>query len=138
MAWRDEALAAARSRQWKEIWRARGDFSEPGLGYPWSWVVARWLDGDAATVESLADSTGAAVELAGFLTALQRFTPEEDVHEHLTARSLPSRDRATRAAIGKAAGAFDPRASTTSPRPRPSRTSPPADPPRPRAFRLSG
>ena len=48
---------------------------EPDFGYPWPWAVSRWLDGEVATVEALADSPQAAVELAEFLTALQRFAP---------------------------------------------------------------
>ncbi|MER6951199.1 aminoglycoside phosphotransferase family protein [Nonomuraea sp. NPDC000554] len=76
---------------------------EPGFGYPWPWAVSRWLDGEVATVEALADSAETAVELAEFLTALQRFTPgdipPEDAREDLTARPLTDRDDATRAAI---------------------------------------
>ncbi|MFF4249631.1 aminoglycoside phosphotransferase family protein [Streptomyces sp. NPDC001663] len=84
---------------------------EPGFGYPWPWSVSRWLDGEVATVEALADSCVAAVELAEFLVALQRFTPEaipvEDARAELTAGSLADRDRATRAAIAQVDGAFD-------------------------------
>ncbi|MFI6932115.1 aminoglycoside phosphotransferase family protein [Streptomyces sp. NPDC050287] len=43
----------------------------PGEGYPYPWSVYRWLEGDTATTESLADPVQAARELAGFLTALQ-------------------------------------------------------------------
>ncbi|MEV6973210.1 aminoglycoside phosphotransferase family protein [Kitasatospora sp. NPDC093806] len=83
----------------------------PDFGYPWPWAVSRWLDGEAATVEALADSSEAAVELAGFLHALQRFEPEEiparAAREDLTARPLAARDRATRAAIARVDGVFD-------------------------------
>ncbi|MER5324125.1 aminoglycoside phosphotransferase family protein [Streptosporangium roseum] len=89
---------------------------EPGFDYPWRWAVSRWLDGEVATVEALADSSGAAVELAGFLTALQRFAPEEiaavEAREDLTIRPLADRDRATRAAIAKVDGLFDTAAMT--------------------------
>ncbi|MER5223544.1 aminoglycoside phosphotransferase family protein [Streptomyces flaveus] len=89
---------------------------EPDFGYPWPWAVSRWLDGEVATVEALADSYEAAVELAGFLTALQRFSPEEipaeGAREDLTARPLVARDRATRAAIAEVDGAFDTAAMT--------------------------
>ncbi|WP_408055701.1 aminoglycoside phosphotransferase family protein [Streptomyces apricus] len=47
----------------------------PGFGYPWPWAVSRWLEGEVATVEALADPCATAVELARFLTALQRFAP---------------------------------------------------------------
>ncbi|WP_406242851.1 aminoglycoside phosphotransferase family protein [Streptomyces anulatus] len=84
---------------------------EPAFGYPWPWAVSRWLDGEVATVEMLADSSQAAVELAEFLTALQRFAPGAiaagDAGKDLTAWPLADRDSATRAAIEKAGGAFD-------------------------------
>ncbi|WP_190133914.1 aminoglycoside phosphotransferase family protein [Streptomyces longispororuber] len=84
---------------------------QPDFGYPWPWAVSRWLDGQVATVEALADSRAAAVALAGFLTALRRCTPE-DVPERpttgdLAMRPLADRDRATRAAIADVDGVFD-------------------------------
>ncbi|MFD8275376.1 aminoglycoside phosphotransferase family protein [Streptomyces flaveolus] len=89
---------------------------EPGLGYPWPWAVSRWLEGEVATVEALADSTGAAVALARFLAALQRFAPEDlpadDIGEDLAGRPLADRDRATRAAIAQVDGVFDAAAMT--------------------------
>ncbi|MFF5078305.1 aminoglycoside phosphotransferase family protein [Actinoplanes sp. NPDC000266] len=76
----------------------------PGLGYPWHWSVARWLDGEVATPD-LADSREAAETLAGFLLALQRFpldgAPRGDED------SLPERDAETRRAIASVAGVFD-------------------------------
>ncbi|WP_328936489.1 aminoglycoside phosphotransferase family protein [Streptomyces tauricus] len=84
---------------------------EPGFGYPWPWAVSRWLDGEVATVDALADSSEAAVELAAFLLALQRFEPEDmcalAVREDLTVGPLAARDRATRAAIAEVDAAFD-------------------------------
>ncbi|MFH0176505.1 aminoglycoside phosphotransferase family protein [Streptomyces cacaoi] len=89
---------------------------EPDFGYPWPWAVSRWLDGEVATAESLADSSRAAVRLAEFLTALQAFVPGdflvEDAHEDLTGRPLADRDRATRAAIAEVDGTFDAAAMT--------------------------
>jgi aminoglycoside phosphotransferase (APT) family kinase protein len=89
---------------------------EPDFDYPWPWAVSRWLDGEVATVEALADSSRAAVELAEFLTALQQFVPEdiqvENARDDLTVRPLADRDRATRAAIAKVDGAFDAAAMT--------------------------
>ncbi|MFE7189318.1 aminoglycoside phosphotransferase family protein [Kitasatospora sp. NPDC057541] len=89
---------------------------KPDFGYPWPWAVSRWLDGEVATVEALAHSSEAAVELAGFLIALQQFEPEEipvrGARADLTVRPLVARDRATRAAIAKVDGAFDTAAMT--------------------------
>jgi aminoglycoside phosphotransferase (APT) family kinase protein len=51
---------------------ARG---EPGEGYPYSWSVLRWLDGEPASPAGIADLTGFATALAGFLAALGRIDP---------------------------------------------------------------
>ncbi|MDI6413241.1 aminoglycoside phosphotransferase family protein [Streptomyces albus] len=89
---------------------------EPGSGYPWPWAVARWLDGEVATVEALAGSSRTAVRLAEFLTALQAFVPADfpagDVPGELAGQQLADRDRATRAAIAEAGDAFDAAAMT--------------------------
>ncbi|MGW3116459.1 phosphotransferase [Streptomyces sp. NPDC001107] len=44
-------------------------------GYPWPWSVHRWLVGETATAEALADPVGAALDLAEFITALQAVDP---------------------------------------------------------------
>lgn len=83
---------------------------EPGFDYPWRWAVSRWLDGEVATTEALADSSETAYELAEFLTALQRCTPEgliDDACDDLLARPLADRDGATRAAIAEVDNVFD-------------------------------
>ncbi|MEV6738948.1 aminoglycoside phosphotransferase family protein [Streptomyces sp. NPDC051104] len=48
---------------------------EPGEGYPYPWSVYRWLDGETAAPERLADPRRTALELAAFLTALQAIDP---------------------------------------------------------------
>ncbi|MGN9787151.1 aminoglycoside phosphotransferase family protein [Nonomuraea sp. ZG12] len=86
---------------------------EPDFGYPWRWAVSGWLEGEVATVEALADSSSAAVELAAFLAALQRFTSADvPAVEALTGPPLTDRDRATRAAIAEVGGVFDATAMT--------------------------
>jgi len=84
---------------------------EPGFGYPWPWLVSRWLDGQVATAEALADSAEAAAELAGFLTALHRFAPMEVLAlatgDDLRTSPLADRDQATRIAIAAVDGVFD-------------------------------
>jgi aminoglycoside phosphotransferase (APT) family kinase protein len=47
----------------------------PGEGYPWQWSVYRWLDGEIASAERIADLRAFATALAHFLTALQRIDP---------------------------------------------------------------
>lgn len=89
---------------------------EPDFGYPWPWAVSRWLDGEVATVEALANSSRVAVQLAQFLTALHRFAavdiPAQDAREDLSVRPLAERDQATRAAIAEVDGVFDAAAMT--------------------------
>ncbi|WP_411081859.1 aminoglycoside phosphotransferase family protein [Streptomyces sp. cmx-18-6] len=84
---------------------------EPDLGYPWPWSVARWLEGEAANAEALADSSEAATRLARFLTALQGFAPEDlpagDARAGLATQVLAVRDHETRAAVMKLDGVFD-------------------------------
>ena len=43
----------------------------PAEGYPWPWSVYRWLDGETATIERIADLEAFAIDLADFLVALQ-------------------------------------------------------------------
>jgi aminoglycoside phosphotransferase (APT) family kinase protein len=83
----------------------------PGFGYPWPWAICRWLEGEVATVDALAESREAAVALAGFLGALQRY-PALDA-PHGDGRRLADRDDATRAAIVQVAGIFDAAALTS-------------------------
>lgn len=89
---------------------------EPDFGYPWPWAVSRWLDGEVATVEALADSAQGAIELAHFLAALQRYAPEgvpaENTREDLTGPPLSARDHETRLAIARVDGTFDATAMT--------------------------
>ncbi|MFJ3305350.1 aminoglycoside phosphotransferase family protein [Streptomyces sp. NPDC086549] len=44
---------------------------EPGEDYPYPWSVYRWLEGETATTDGLADPVRAALDLAGFIDALQ-------------------------------------------------------------------
>ena len=47
----------------------------PGAGYPWSWSVYRWLDGQPVSTADLSDLTELAVTLASFLVCLQQIDP---------------------------------------------------------------
>src|SRR5262245_26724031 len=49
---------------------------EPGAGYPWTWSVYRWLDGENAIDAPFADVSQAAVDLAALLEALHRVDPD--------------------------------------------------------------
>lgn len=48
---------------------------DPALGYPWHWSIYRWLEGEVATIERIADLRQFALSLAEFLLALQRTDP---------------------------------------------------------------
>ena len=48
---------------------------EPGAGYPWTWSVYRWLDGENAIEAPPADLARAAVDLAALLAGLQGVDP---------------------------------------------------------------
>jgi aminoglycoside phosphotransferase (APT) family kinase protein len=82
----------------------------PGEGYPFTWSVYRWLPGATGIQTPLADFERAAVDLAGFVTALQRIDPAggPGPGEHNFGRGEPlvNRDEAVRAAIAKL-GAHD-------------------------------
>ncbi|WP_157252875.1 aminoglycoside phosphotransferase family protein [Nonomuraea typhae] len=84
---------------------------EPEFGYPWRWSVTRWLDGEAARHDGLADPEATAVEVARFLAALQGMPPAADLlpgpHDELAPQELTARDAATRAAIEAVDGVFD-------------------------------
>ena len=43
----------------------------PGEGYPYHWAIRRWIDGETATVENIADLDGFARSIAEFILALQ-------------------------------------------------------------------
>lgn len=47
----------------------------PGAGYPFSWSVLRWLDGDPVVPGGIADQGRFAHDLAGFLEALRAVDP---------------------------------------------------------------
>ena len=84
---------------------------KPAFGYPWDWSVWRWLPGETATVEGLANPDRTAIELAEFLTALQHALPVQpdapNPHDEVTGVPLARRDDATRAAIAAVKDTFD-------------------------------
>ncbi len=83
----------------------------PGEGYPWPWSVYRWLEGESATPEGIADADQVALELARFIVALQRIDPAggpaPGSHNFSRGVSLATRDVETRAAIAALEGTLD-------------------------------
>jgi aminoglycoside phosphotransferase (APT) family kinase protein len=47
-----------------------------GAGYPWTWSVYRWLEGENAIDAPVTDLAQAALDLAGLLEALHRIEPD--------------------------------------------------------------
>ncbi|MAT95662.1 MAG: phosphotransferase [Anaerolineaceae bacterium] len=88
----------------------------PGGGYPWPWSVYRWLDGENATLEQLADVQETAVTLAHFITTLQQINatggPPPGKHNSRRGVPLAARDGQTRQAIAALAGMIDTEAAT--------------------------
>jgi aminoglycoside phosphotransferase (APT) family kinase protein len=82
----------------------------PGEGYPWRWSVYRWLEGENATHDRIADLRQAAIDLARFITALQRIDPTGGPRageERTRGVPLAARDAQTRVAIDAMHGALD-------------------------------
>ena len=75
----------------------------PAEGYPWPWSVCRWLEGENATLERIADPRQAATELARFVAALQRIDPAggppPGAHNFFRGMPLAARDPLVRDAI---------------------------------------
>jgi aminoglycoside phosphotransferase (APT) family kinase protein len=89
----------------------------PAGSYPWHWSVYRWLDGENATLELVADLEQFAVTLAGFLAALQRIDPtggpRPGGHNFWRGGPLAIYDAETRQAITALDGVIDTGAATT-------------------------
>jgi len=49
----------------------------PADGYPWKWSIYRWIEGDVATTERIADLNDFARDLARFLIALHEIDPTD-------------------------------------------------------------
>jgi aminoglycoside phosphotransferase (APT) family kinase protein len=83
----------------------------PSAEYPWPWSVYRWLDGDAATTENIADLRQFAIALAHFLTALYRVDPtggpSAGPHSFYRGGPLTVYDTETRRAIAALRGQID-------------------------------
>jgi aminoglycoside phosphotransferase (APT) family kinase protein len=77
----------------------------PAEGYPCEWGVYRWLEGETADIELLADPSHAAINLARFLAALQRIDTAggPPAGPPNTSRGMPlhTRDAQTRRAIAE-------------------------------------
>lgn len=78
----------------------------PDAGYPCPWSVYRWLDGENPEPARLADPGVLARDLAGFVTALHRITPDGGPTTFHSG-TLADRDNAVRECIGQLNGIVD-------------------------------
>ncbi len=73
------ALAVDKEQRWLPVLAPRLPLpvpiplakGKPGAGYPFSWSVHRWLDGEPAGAGGISDPVRFALDLAGFLVALR-------------------------------------------------------------------
>jgi aminoglycoside phosphotransferase (APT) family kinase protein len=83
----------------------------PAEGYPWRWAVYRWLEGELATRDRIADPDEAATTLAGFVAALEQIDasdgPAPGEHNWSKGEPLGNRDDATRRSIAALHGMVD-------------------------------
>jgi aminoglycoside phosphotransferase (APT) family kinase protein len=83
----------------------------PAHGYPWPWSIYRWLEGETAAIERIADLSQFATALAQFLTALQRIDatggPPPGRHNFFRGGPLAIYDGETRQAIATLDGRID-------------------------------
>ncbi|WP_412537923.1 aminoglycoside phosphotransferase family protein [Longispora sp. K20-0274] len=83
----------------------------PDGEYPHPWSVYRWLDGEAATPDRVADPVGFAVDLADFLAALRGVDatggPRPGTHNWYRGGTLRTYDAITRRALSALDGRVD-------------------------------
>lgn len=86
----------------------------PGADYPWHWSINRWLAGENATIDRLADPIEAAHTLGSFIVALRGLDasggPAPGGHNSFRGEPLSNRDTGTRNAIAACEGLIDTRA----------------------------
>ena len=83
----------------------------PGEGFPWSWSVYRWIEGETATIGRIANLRQAATDMARFIATLHGVDsaggPLPGHHNSFRGVPLATRDAATRAAISNLRGTLD-------------------------------
>ncbi|MDH4103498.1 MAG: aminoglycoside phosphotransferase family protein [Thermoleophilia bacterium] len=78
---------------------------EPAEGYPWSWSVYGWLEGENPNIDSVTDPVAITRDLAQLVEALRRV----DLNGPLAGRGAPlaTRDEPTRDAVAALEGVID-------------------------------
>lgn len=89
---------------------------QPAEGYPWQWSIYRWIEGQPATHDAIADLPEFAASLGQFLTALMRIDatggPPPGAHNFMRGAHPSFYDTETRRAIAALDGQIDTRAAT--------------------------
>jgi aminoglycoside phosphotransferase (APT) family kinase protein len=85
---------------------------EPGEGYPYRWAIHRWLPGEPASPDRLADPVRFAHDLATVVRELASVPTEGAPPARTRARPLAEYDEPTRQAIASAAHLIDAGAAT--------------------------
>jgi aminoglycoside phosphotransferase (APT) family kinase protein len=84
---------------------------EPGAGYPFSWSIYRWLDGETASADGIADPVQFATDLAGFLAALRSVDttggPRPGTHNWYRGGTLRTYDELAQGALTALEGYVD-------------------------------
>ncbi|OZM72651.1 aminoglycoside phosphotransferase [Amycolatopsis antarctica] len=83
----------------------------PGAGYPFSWSIYQWLDGDPVSADRISDPVRFALDLAGFLAALQSVDaaggPQPGKHNWFRGAPLRTYDAQTQRALAALDGHID-------------------------------
>ncbi|WP_433494832.1 aminoglycoside phosphotransferase family protein [Micromonospora sp. CA-248089] len=99
------ALAVEKEHLWLPVLAARLPLpipapvakGEPGAGYPYPWSIYRWLDGEPARPDRIADPVRFALDLAEFLAALRDVDaadgPQPGVHNWFRGGTLRTYDK---------------------------------------------
>jgi aminoglycoside phosphotransferase (APT) family kinase protein len=85
---------------------------EPGHGYPYRWAVHRWIPGEGAALDRVADPVTFALDLAEVIRQLQAVSTSGAPPAANRARPLHDYDRSTRRAIDAASHLIDAAAAT--------------------------
>jgi aminoglycoside phosphotransferase (APT) family kinase protein len=113
------ALAVGKEQRWLPVLAPRLPLpipvplaeGRPGAGYPYSWSIYEWLDGEPASADRIADPVRFALDLAGFLAALQSVgttgAPRPGKHNWFRGATVRTYDEQVRRALTKLAGHVD-------------------------------
>ncbi|GAB3143008.1 aminoglycoside phosphotransferase family protein [Amycolatopsis stemonae] len=105
------ALAVEKEQRWLPVLAPRLPLpvpvplaeGKPGADYPFAWSVYPWLAGEPANADRIADPVRFALDLAGFLTALQSIDtadgPRPGKHSWFRGGDLRTYDEQTRRAL---------------------------------------